>query len=57
MAAQGWLTTSPCSQLTDVIDRILLQTKFKPNRKKSARAYFELSYFCFIPRRRTATLI
>jgi hypothetical protein len=39
MAAQGWLSTPPCSKLNDAIDR--LQTKFKPIRENSIRAYFK----------------
>jgi hypothetical protein len=38
MAALRWLSTPPCSQLTDAIDRIWFQTKFKPIRENSARA-------------------
>jgi hypothetical protein len=49
MAALGWLSTPPCSQLTDAIDRILFQTKFKPIRENSARPYFKKFLFLFVP--------
>jgi hypothetical protein len=40
MAAQGWLSTPPCSHLTDTIDRIWLQTKFKSIPDNSERPVF-----------------
>jgi hypothetical protein len=57
MAALGWLFTSLCSQLTDAMDRIWFQTKFKPICENSARAYFINNTVFVFSRGNAATLI
>jgi hypothetical protein len=48
-AAQGWMSTLPCSKLTDAIDRILASNQIQTDSRKIGPRVLKIVLFLFFP--------